>query len=191
MAQGDDERSEGGGGASTPPLARLLRRVDDALGTVEAAAALASLLMLVLVGTWAFIASKLLDQNDTWPIELVRYGVFFVALSGAALAAQKSQMINMDVVTRLMKPRSRAMLRIVTSLLAAAASVLLLWAGLDVRATPAAAASTYDFIPAPIGLIALPLFAGLIAFHFVNHALIDAAYLASGQEPPEAEKKAH
>jgi len=188
---GRDEDAAGGAQQPEPPLAARFRKIDRLLGTAEAATAAGSLLLLVFAGVYQFVAAKFLGKNQTWPVELIRYSVFFIATAGAALAAQKSQMFNMDVVTRLLRPKARAKLRIATSVIAAAACALLAWGGMAVRSTPVARDAPYEYIPAQYGLLALPICAALIGLHFLIHATIDAAYLASGQEPPEGEKAVH
>jgi TRAP-type C4-dicarboxylate transport system permease small subunit len=168
-----------------------LRRLDDWVGVAETVVVATSLLLLIAVGVYQFVVSQFLETNDTWPYEVIRYSVFFIAFSGAALAAQRSKMINMDVVTRALKPKTRTMLRVATGMFAVGTCILLAKGGLDVRGTPAAAAAQYDVIPAPLGLLALPVGAALIGFHLLVHALIDISWLASGRVPPEGEQKVH
>jgi TRAP-type C4-dicarboxylate transport system permease small subunit len=174
-----------------PPVAQAVRRLDDELGRLEIAVVGLALLLLVGVGLYQSIAAHLFDKNDPWPYEVIRYSVFFVAMAGAALASQRSRLINLDVITRMLSPRNRAVLRIGTSLVALGTCVLLFKGGLDVRNLPAQQAVEYDIIPAPMALLALPLGALLVGVHLLLHALIDVSYLVNGQVAPETEQKVH
>ena len=108
-----------------------------------------------------------------------------------ALAAAKSRMINMDVVTRLLQPKTRAALRIATALFAVAVCFLLFKGGMDMRDTAAGRNEGYDYISPSTGLLALPIGALLIGLHFLLHAIVDLLWLAGGKVPPEPEHAAH
>src|SRR5690606_14241225 len=101
--------------------------------------------------------SHFLGENHTWPYEVIRYSVFVTAMAGAALAAGRQSLLNMDLVTRAVGPRTRTLLRIATNLAALLACVLLIRGGFEVSTTAAAEAAEYDLIPAPVGLLALPI----------------------------------
>jgi TRAP-type C4-dicarboxylate transport system permease small subunit len=174
-----------------PSSVLLLRRVDHAFGLAETALLVVWLVGLVGVGVYQLVASHIFDKNETWPYELVRYSVFFIAMTAAALAAQRQRMIHMDVVTRMLAPRTRALLRILTGLFVIAVCLLLFQAGMDLRATPSAQNLPYSYIPASTGYLALPLGAALIAFHFALHTIIEVLYLAGGKVAPEPEAGAH
>jgi TRAP-type C4-dicarboxylate transport system permease small subunit len=174
-----------------PTSVLLLRRVDHAVGLAETALLVVWLIGLVGVGVYQLVASHFFDKNETWPYELVRYSVFFIAMTAAALAAQRQRMIHMDVVTRALSPRTRAVLRILTGLFVIAVCLLLVQAGMDLRATPSARNLPYSYISASTGYLALPIGAALIAFHFALHAIIEVLYLAGGKIAPEPETGAH
>ena len=181
----------GARGGDEPAAAAALRRLDEGLGIIETAAVGLALLVLVGVGVYQSAAAHLFGVNETWPYEVIRYSVFFVAMAGAALASQRSRLINMDVVTRLLQPRARTILRVATSMFALGTALLLFKGGLDVRALPAQANVEHEVISAPTALWALPLGALLVGVHLLLHALIDVAYLVQGKLPPEGEQKVH
>lgn len=174
-----------------PAAARALRQLNDWLGRIETGALVLLLALLVGTGVYQTAAAHLLDKNETWPYEIIRYSVFFIAMCGASLAAAKSRMINMDVVTRLLQPRTRAALRVATALFAVAVCYLLYRGGMDMRDTAAGRNEGYDYISPSSGLLALPIGAVLIGLHFFLHALIDVLWLAAGKVPPEPEHAVH
>jgi TRAP-type C4-dicarboxylate transport system permease small subunit len=186
-----DELPKTGALEGEPVGARALRQLNDWLGRLETGALALLLAILVATGVYQTAAAHLFDKNDTWPYEIIRYSVFFIAMMGAALAAAKSRMINMDVVTRLLTPKTRAGLRVATSLFAVAICFLLYKGGMDMRDTAAGRNEGYDYISPSNGLLALPVGAGLIGFHFLLHAVIDIVWLAGGKVPPEPEHAVH
>jgi TRAP-type C4-dicarboxylate transport system permease small subunit len=168
-----------------PETVVLLRRVDRALGMAETALLCGFLAMLIGVALWSFISNHLLDKNPTWTDELIRYSVFFTAWTGAVLAAQTDQLLNMDVITRLVKPRTRVIIRLFTRLLTIGACVLLAYGGFVVRRV--VADEPVEVISLGKVALALPLGAVLVAFHVLLHLAIDVIYLVAGQTPPESD----
>jgi TRAP-type C4-dicarboxylate transport system permease small subunit len=165
-----------------PGAIRTLRAIDNALGTFEHALLAALLLMLIGVGAGQAIATKL-GASWAWSFEIIRYSVFFIAMTGAALSAHTEQLIAMDFVTRMISPRTRARLRVVLRLFTVAVCVLLIIGG---RMLSGAASDTlYHVINPRWGLMALPIGAGLIAVHVLLHTAIDLIYLLHGRTPPE------
>jgi TRAP-type transport system small permease protein len=179
------------GGAAPPGVAGLIK-LDRALGAVEQVLLVVGLATLMVISVWQLVAGLVLGKHETWPYELIRYAVFFIAMAGAALAAQRSQMMTMDAVTRLLPPRTRVALRVVLSLAVLAACVLLIKGGLDVRERTASLTEDYDIVSPGLGMLPLPVGAALIGIHTLLHALVDLLYLVRGQVPPElAAVRAH
>tara|TARA_R110002096_G_scaffold44526_12_gene120401 strand:+ start:27713 stop:28300 length:588 start_codon:yes stop_codon:yes gene_type:complete len=173
------------GDDAPPNLVGALQGVDGAIGIAEHAFVALALVGLICVGTYQFTASRLFGLNDTWPFEALRYLVFFCAMGGAALSAQKGRMISMDFIARKLPPKARVILRIIVAGFVIFACVLLYKGGMHVRA--AAAGEEYEVLSPSLALLALPLGAALIGLHYLLHALCDAAYLAAGLIPPEEE----
>lgn len=170
--------------ATAPPsLVSGLVRFDNAIGVLEHAFVALSLFSLIGVGTYQFLASRLLGANDTWPFEALRYLVFYCAMGGAALSSQKGRMISMDFLSRKLAPRKRVLLRIVVAAFVIFACFLLYRGGMYVRAS--AAGEEYEVIRPTLALLALPIGALLIGLHYLLHAICDALYLSVGLIPPE------
>lgn len=166
---------------AVPGSVRMLRAIDKALGTFEHALLVVLLLVLIGVGAGQAIATKL-GTSWAWSFELIRYSVFFIAMTGAALSAHTEQLIAMDFVTRLVKPRRRAQLRVVLRLFTICVCVLLIVGGKMLAG--AATATLYHVINPRWGLLALPVGAGLMATHVLLHTAIDVIYLIRGRTPP-------
>lgn len=169
----------------------MLRRLNDMVGTLEVA--VLALLVAVLVGgaVYQVLADKVFDQRETWPYELIRYSVFFVAMTGAALAAQRQGMFHMDLVTRLFPAGMRSGLRILTALLVVAMCALVINSGLDLRRGAHELNEGYELISTSHGYVAMIVGFALIALHYVLHAAIEVVYLANRRLPPEPPHGGH
>ena len=177
--------------ADEPPAAATLRRIDEGIGRVETGALIVAVTMLIGVAVYQAILEKLLDEKPTWPHEVIRFSVFFVAMGGAALAAQRKGMFNMDLVTRKFSPRVRSILRIATAVLVAVLLGLVIKVALTLRANTFTTKEAHEVFSEAHGYLALILGAGLIALHFVLHAAVEVIYLASGKVPPDPPHGGH
>jgi TRAP-type C4-dicarboxylate transport system permease small subunit len=177
--------------ADEPPAAARLRRIDEMIGRVEVGALIVAVTMLIGVAIYQVILEKLLDERPTWPHEVVRFSVFFVAMLGASLASQRKGMFNMDLVTRKFSPRVRSMLRIGAAVLVAVLLALVIKAALTLRANTFTTKEAHEVFSEADGYTALVVGAGLIALHFVLHAVSEVIYLASGKIPPDPPHGGH
>jgi len=173
---------------SPPDLVVKLTGLDNAIGIFEHAFVLLALFGLMGVGTYQFLSTRLMGANDTWPFEALRYLVFFCAMGGASLSAQKGRMISMDFLARKLAPKKRVVLRILVAAFVVFACVLLYRGGMYVRAS--AAGEDYEVIRPAYALLALPVGAALIGVHYLLHAICDIIYLAAGLIPPEEDAPA-
>jgi TRAP-type C4-dicarboxylate transport system permease small subunit len=172
--------------ADEPRAASLFRRVNEGIGRVEVGALM--LLVATLIGSAVY---DLLDPRATWSDELTRYGVFFIAMIGMALAAQRQGMFHMDLVTRLFPARLRCALRIGTALLIAATCAVVIRFGIAGRAHSFDRIQDYDIVSEATGYLALIAGFALVAIHFLLHAAIELAYLAAGKVPPDPPHGGH
>jgi TRAP-type C4-dicarboxylate transport system permease small subunit len=167
-----------------PPGVTVLRTIDGAIGVVEHAIVAFTLGALILVGAASAVASNFFQHSIVWSFEAIRYSVFFIAMFGAALAAQSGKLISMDIVSRLVRPRVRAYLRFLTGVFTLAMCWFLVKGGWMLHES-FAGETTYELIKPSIGVLALPIGAGLIAFHVFVRMIIDGLYLKAGVELPE------
>jgi TRAP-type C4-dicarboxylate transport system permease small subunit len=195
--------SEAAANTEEPPeLVTHIVMVDNVIGYIEQTFLVVVLFALISVGTYQFVASHLFDINSTWPFGALRNLVFFIAMGGAALAAQKGRMISMDFLARKFSKKNQVILRILIAFFVVFACYLLFKGGMFVRdsANPHVEhlnpttflgekfETLLNFIVNPQNaLVILPVGAALIAVHYTLHALTDALYLSAGQLPPEEE----
>jgi len=177
--------------ADEPPLAARVRRVDEGIGRAETGVIIVAVCMLIGVAVYQVILDKLFDERPTWPYEVVRFSVFFVAITGASLAAQRKGMFNMDLVTRKFSPRGRSYLRIATAVLVAVLLALVINTALTLRTNTFSTKEAHEVFANADGYLALIAGCGLIAIHFVLHAVVEIIYLANGKIPPDPPHGGH
>ncbi len=172
-------------GQKDPKGLAIIQKIDNGIGLFEQAFLVLALFSLIGVGTYQFVAGNLFDVHSTWPFEALQYLVFATAMGGAALSAQKGQMITMDFIARKLPAKARVFLRLATSLVVVLACYILYKGGL--RAAAATTAEEYEVIAASKAYMVLPIGAALIAIHYILHGISDVLYLTAGQIPPEEE----
>jgi len=174
---------------NAPALVKTLRKVDGYIGVGELALLCLFLVIMIGSGVWETYAF-FTKTNEAKPAELIKFSVFFGALTGAALAAQRGQMISMDIISRLLSPKTRAWVRVVTTIFTVAMCFYMVkkgWQVYDVKAAEAGkkGAEHYYYFNQAHGALAVALAGVMLAFHFTLHTVVDVAYLATGKVPPE------
>ena len=175
-----------------PGFAGLLYRIDAALGQVELIAAALFVAGLTLVAVTQFAVITIFNGKLAWADEMIRFLVFFSAMSAATVAAQQRRMMAIDIVPRLISPKARTILRVVLALFVVFICVLLVYAGWENRLSELKKQQPVThMISVPDAMLALPIGAALIGLHFLFQAIIDGSYLLHGQIPPETEAVVH
>jgi TRAP-type C4-dicarboxylate transport system permease small subunit len=184
------QRTAGDGGheppPDEPPFVQLLRRVDGRIGRAESMVLLVLIGVLLLVGIYAVIARKIFvgqPEYTVWTFEVIRYTVFFIGCTGAALATQGDRLFNIDSFTRMFSPRGRLIVRLLTAAFTIGVCIFLVRAGLALRGVVADERS--ELVPPGLGSLSLPIAFALIIIHVLLHVTIDVHYLLRGKVPPE------
>ena len=184
------QRTAGEGGHEPPPdepsFVQRLRRIDGGIARAEAMILLVLITILLLVGIYAVVARKIFvgqPEYTVWTFEVIRYTVFFIGCTGAALATQGDRLFNIDSFTRVFSPRGRLLVRLLTAAFTVFVCFLMLRAGLALRSVVADERS--EIVPPGIGSLSLPIAFTVIIVHVLLHVLVDLHYLARGKVPPE------
>ena len=172
------------------PMARKLRRIDAVIGHGEQGILFGLLMTVVMAATIQAIASKVFDKSLLWSFEIIRAGVFTIALLGAAFAAHHQRNLSMDLVSRRLHARGRLMLRIVLAVFTMGIAVLFFWAGEHLR-RQVMLETHAQVIPMWLVAAMIPLGSALIIFHSLVQIVIDVDYLLRGKLPPERERTGH
>ena len=175
--------AEPAGERALPAWLRGVSALDRGIAHLEAAVLSLCLALLIGVAVYQAIVRNVLHQSAFWQDEVIRYAVFFVGLTGGALAAQADRLINIDIFSRKLHPRARLVVKTVSAVFVIVVCVLLIRGSLALRAVVASETQGEVIRPAT-GLLALPIAAALIALHSGLHALQYVGYLAYDVEPP-------
>lgn len=176
--------------APTPGWLALLQRVDAAIGTAEQYALCALLAFLIALGAYQAIGRNFFNASPVWSFDALRISVFFIAMTGAALSAHTKQIIRMDVLTRILSPRGRALARIATALFTIAVCFFLAYAGWHLR-TALLDEKDAAFLAPSTAVLALPIGALLIAFHLAVQSLAMTVAITRGELPEEEAQAVH
>lgn len=179
---------------SWPAPLRGLAWLSHLLAMVEGAGIALCLLAVVFLASWQFVERNLTQHHlpffrvPGWTDGVIRHSVFMLGFLGGAYATYTGRHIRIDAVTRILRPKRRMILRVVTTLAAVGIVSLFVkaaWGFYGVTLEEAGEASQAGqlFTPSRGALIIVCGYA-IIAFHFVVQILIDLGWLISGKDPP-------
>ena len=176
--------------ADTPPAPprwlAAIRKVDLAVARVEELALAIMMVALISLAVYQTVKRNFLGgMQAPWVGDAFGHMVFFVGLLGAALAAQSSRMVNIDLLARAFSRRGRLALRVLTSAFTIYMCWLLVRGGLHLRAVNLAVETRGEFLSPRSAALALPVTGILIGLHVALHAAIDVHYLCARTIPPE------
>jgi TRAP-type C4-dicarboxylate transport system permease small subunit len=175
--------------ADDSALCGALRRFDGMIGRAEQALLFALLAVVVITAVLSFVWDVALHTGLPHNELIIRYAVFASGMVGGAYAAHHQRLLSMDLLSKQLGPRGRAVLRVLLAVVGIVASVLLVWGGFLVYGITAGEAST-DILPRSAAAVFVPIGAALIAVHLVVQSIIDLDYLRRGKLPPEPEQGA-
>lgn len=179
-------------GADTPDpgWVQALLKVDRGAGLVEQSLLVLFLGALIGIGAYQAIGRNVFNSSPVWTFEVLRYSVFFIAMTGAALSAHTKQVIRMDVLTRILSPKGRSYARIATALFTIFICFFLAYSGMKLRGA-LLDEKDYEIIRPATGVLALPIGMMLIAFHMLVQIIVYGAALARGEVPREDRPAVH
>jgi TRAP-type C4-dicarboxylate transport system permease small subunit len=170
--------------ADDGPVSGLLRKIDGYLGLGEQALVVALLALVVITSITNEMGGNWGDDGTT----VIKYSVFAIAMLAGAFAAQQRRLLSLDLVSRFLKPRPRAVLRVVLALFAIFIAAVAVWGGLEIY--DAVKGETKGFIPIKIPALFIPIGFVLIGVHLAIQVAIEVDYLRRGKTAPEPEQGA-
>jgi TRAP-type C4-dicarboxylate transport system permease small subunit len=181
--------------ADFPAPVRALAALSRALAVVEGAGIALCLLSLVGLAVFQFIVRNLRLHGLPWvppPPEwidgVIRHSVFVLGFLGAAYATFTGRHIRIDALTRLMPPRARMAVRVVTALAAVVICAVVGRAALEFlaicRQEAAEVGNQGQLFTSARGAMVIVAGVALVGFHFLVQASIDAVYVLTGRPPP-------
>lgn len=164
-----------------------MRRFDEALGEGERVVLAVLFVLLVFFGVYRTAVDILWNERPLWAVEGIRVSVFALAMLGAAFATHHRRNFALDLLSRALSVRGRALLRVVLSLVTVFAASLLFYGGWLVKEV-ISREKEYDLVPKSVVGWFIPVAAALIIVHSLLHTLIEVAYLTRGKTAPEPEQ---
>ncbi len=172
------------------PLSAGLRKFDRGLGLVEQGLLFAILAAVVLSASAQAIGSKLFHHSFEWSFDVVRDGVFAIAMLGAAFASHQQRHLAMDLLSNRLTPRGKLVLRVALGLFTIAIVAILVRAGLHLQVQVAKSGGHHMISMGTIAYL-VPGGAALIILHSAIHTAIDADYLVRNKLPPNKLRMGH
>jgi TRAP-type C4-dicarboxylate transport system permease small subunit len=165
-----------------PAFVQSIRKIDRGIARVEEVLLSVCLATLLLIGVLGALKRNFAPPSPFWIDEVIRYAVFFIGLTGAALAAQADRLFNIDMFTRLMSPRAKLAMHV----LQGAFVIMVCWfifTG-SMKLFESLKDEHGELISPAAGSMSLPIAVTLIAVHSLLHIIADLYYLVSGVKPP-------
>lgn len=157
------------------PAIRFLHRIEDGLLVLL-------LLSLVTLAFGQIVLRNLFDTGFIWIDPLIRVLVLWVGMIGALVATRENKQISIDVLTRLLTPRQKAISQIITRLFAAGVSGVIafhaFWFVIDEWGIGDRA---FANIPAWLLESIIPLGFGVIALRYLCEVVSGFYWLMRGQ----------
>ncbi len=171
-------------------VSSALRKTDRTLGLIEQALLFVFLAAVVLSASAQAIGTKLFHHAFEWSFDVVRDGVFAIAMLGAAFASHQQRHLAMDLLSKRLSPRGRLVLRVLISMFTIAVVLIFVRAGLHLQEQAAKEGGNHLISMGKIAAL-VPIGAGLVIVHVAIHMLIDVDYLVRKKLPPERLKLSH
>lgn len=164
----------------TPRVLALIHHAEDAL--------LALLLgTLVLLAPLQIVLRNFFDAGWVWADPFLRVLVLWVALLGALAASRQDRQIAVDVVSKFLSPRAKAVVSVQIGLFTAfVCSVVAYHSWLFVAGEREFGSKAFGDVPAWLCQSVIPFVFAMIALRHVGHAFTHAG-VALGLKPPQEE----
>ena len=178
----------------------LITKLDRALAKAEEVAMALMLVGMVLLAAVEVLSRNIWHTGFAWALETLLNTTLFLGLLGAAVATSEGRHLNIDLLSRVLKGRSKTLLKVIIGVFGVVVCALLTVGGwqcyqlaysamiADATALNGTALSSFTQsfsdgnIPEWITQLGLGLGFGLIGFHFLLRLLRDLGTLATGKQ---------
>lgn len=147
--------------ASPPLILRILYGLEDGL-------LVAALSLMILLSFGQIVLRNLAHTGLVWGDPFLRHLVLWLGLLGAMVATREDNHININVISRFLSGRAKAIVRILTDTFTAGVCALLTYASiLFLRYEIEAGTTVFEKVPAWIAELILPIAFGVITLHYL------------------------
>ena len=154
---------------------KILKSIESALNKIEGAVLIILLLAMILMAFGQVVLRNFFSGGIVWGDILLRHLVLWIGFLGAALATSGERHINIDALTRYLPERIKKAVGTLTNIFAAFVCYLLFRASLTFINFEIANKNTvFGDVPSWWAQIIIQVGFGLLVFHFIVRALLDA-----------------
>jgi TRAP-type C4-dicarboxylate transport system permease small subunit len=154
---------------------KILKTVDSVLNKIEGALLIFLLLVMLFMAFGQVLLRNFFSGGLVWGDILLRHLVLWIGFLGAALATSGERHLNIDALTRYLPERLKGAIATLTNIFAAFVCFLLFNASLTFIDFEIANKNTVlGDIPSWYAQIIIPVGYGLLTFHFIIRAILDA-----------------
>jgi TRAP-type C4-dicarboxylate transport system permease small subunit len=154
---------------------KTLKTIDSILNKIEGAVLIVLLLVMLFMAFGQVVLRNISSGGFVWGDVLLRHLVLWIGFLGAALATSGERHINIDILTRYLPERLKGAVAALSNIFAAVVCFLLFRASLTfIKFEITNYNTVFNGIPSWYAQIIIPVGYGLLAFHFVVRAILDA-----------------
>lgn len=154
---------------------KIIKAIDSIFNKVEGAVLIFLLLVMLFMAFGQVLLRNLFSGGIVWGDILLRHLVLWIGFLGAALATSGERHINIDILTRYLPERLKGGVATLSNIFAASVCFLLFRASLTfIRFEIDNKNIVFANIPSWFAEIIIPVGFGLLTFHFIIRAILDA-----------------
>jgi TRAP-type C4-dicarboxylate transport system permease small subunit len=154
---------------------KTLKTIDSIFNKIEGAVLIFLLLVMLFMAFGQVLLRNISSGGFVWGDILLRHLVLWIGFLGAALATSGERHINIDILTRYLPERLKGAVAALSNVFAAVVCFLLFRASLTFIEFEITNKNTvFSGIPSWYAQIIIPVGYGLLAFHFMVRAILDA-----------------
>ena len=154
---------------------KILKSIESVLNKIEGAMLIFLLLVMLFMAFGQVVLRNFFSGGLVWGDILLRHLVLWIGFLGAALATSGERHLNIDILTRYLPERLRGAVAALSNVFAAAVCFFLFRASLTFIGFEIVNKNTvFADIPSWFAQIIIPIGFGLLTFHFIVRAILDA-----------------
>jgi C4-dicarboxylate transporter, DctQ subunit len=154
---------------------KILKSIESVLNKIEGAVLIFLLLVMLFMAFGQVVLRNFFSGGLVWGDILLRHLVLWIGFLGAALATSGERHLNIDILTRYLPERLRRAVAALSNVFAAAVCFFLFRASLTFIGFEIVNKNTvFADIPSWFAQIIIPIGFGLLTFHFIVRAILDA-----------------
>jgi TRAP-type C4-dicarboxylate transport system permease small subunit len=154
---------------------KILKSIESVLNKIEGVVLIFLLLVMLFMAFGQVVLRNFFSGGLVWGDILLRHLVLWIGFLGAALATSGERHLNIDILTRYLPERLRRAVAALSNVFAAAVCFFLFRASLTFIGFEIVNKNTvFADIPSWFAQIIIPIGFGLLTFHFIVRAILDA-----------------